>query len=1314
MLLQRWREFGLIARLAIVCGAAVALLSVVLAATFVRIAAKQHVVGETERLRSDLGILANAVAGDSLTGDYKGVAEFLEIFARRPGVARVTWADSQSDQVVVSQAPALRTAPERFEQWLDLPAFDASRPVVVGAVTYATVLLHLDPTPTVNEAWELFAATLWWMLLGIGAVGVVMLCIVGHALRPMKQWIGVMVGLGRGDFSVRVQATGPPENAAAMRAFNDMAERVGDLIDSLRASEAKNRLLATIVEQSTDAIMTYDLQGVVMSWNKGAEQTYGWSAQEALGLPLRQLHLRSLTDEQYAAFAAQLRSGERFDLDAQRTTKGGARLHILGSSTPMLDAQGKLLGTIGIARNVTALKQAQQALERANQELEARVHERTLGLSQHEALLRGVMDAMPGVVAFQDGQLNFRVFNRRLSEWLGMDADAIRGKNPAAVTGEEFARYTRPHFENALAGQGVRFEVLHAAADGTLRHVDVSAVPVHTDGGAVCGVASFWMDVTERKQAEQAMRASEARNRVLATMVEQSNDSILARDLDGRVTFWNSGAERLHGFTSEFAVGQPLRSLHMRKLGESELAEVLKRVRSGRPSAIEAQRLTKSGQTIDVAVNTAPLFDATGRHIGEVAVQRDITAAKLAERELRRAKEAAEAANRAKSEFLANMSHEIRTPLNGVLGVTELLLDTELTREQRADLDLVRASGASLMTIINDILDFSKIEAGQLRLEEIEFAPADAIADMVKILSMRAHEKGLELIYDAPGLPRVLVGDPGRLRQIVVNLVGNAIKFTERGEVAVTVSALPDRAEPAAAVTLRVSVRDSGIGIAPEKQGTIFDAFSQADASTTRRYGGTGLGLTISAKLARLMGGTITVESVPGQGSVFTVSVSCGVPAPAPVVALPEPRTLAGRSVLVVQANDTYRKVLVRLLSGWAMVVVDAADTSRAQSMLDQAQRAGRPFELLLLDPRLQGQDGFAWVEQLRGQSQAFGAVVALTSAGQRGDATRCRELGIAAYLVKPVRSSELFDALHAVCEPEPSRVDALDTPSLITRHSLREARRGASILVVDDHETNQLLARRHLEKLGHRVHLANNGQEALDAVARQAFDLVLMDMQMPVMGGLEATVAIRAREAGSAVRVPIIALTANAMQGDRESCLAAGMDDHLTKPYTVQQIGAVLARWLPDGHADLRAAPDAAAPRSAPASAGEPEPQSAPAAVASTCLDLQVLKDYVGDDTATLEKFLRSYLASADKVAHGLRDAYRNRNAETVGNRGHQLKSSARMVGALALGELCAELESAGERQDWAAIDAAMARFESMLTAVAEAADAWLAAHIH
>jgi signal transduction histidine kinase/CheY-like chemotaxis protein len=547
--------------------------------------------------------------------------------------------------------------------------------------------------------------------------------------------------------------------------------------------------------------------------------------------------------------------------------------------------------------------------------------------------------------------------------------------------------------------------------------------------------------------------------------------------------------------------------------------------------------------------------------------------------ELSGAKEKAEAASHAKSEFLANMSHEIRTPLNGVIGMVDLALDTPLDESQRDYLDTARQSADTLMSVINDVLDFSKIEAGKLDLDPIEFSLRETLNVTMKILALRAHQKGLELLCDvASDVPDVLVGDAPRLRQIVINLVGNALKFTEKGEVSVAVS-LDSTDE--SGVRLHVRVTDTGIGIPLEKQQAIFEAFAQADSSTTRLFGGTGLGLAISSRLVALMGGKVWVESEPGRGSTFHFTARFDAAYQAPNALQIDRAGLRALRALIVDDNATNRRILTETLWGWQMESIAVDGGPQAIASLERARTGHVDFHVILLDGDMPGMDGFQLAEYISRSSHLAGATIMMLSSGsQREDIRRCRELGMAAHLVKPVNQAELLvsmlNVLSNCLRPPPATDAAVEPPVMQPRQGppgaatpgvnvpLGSGPLTPTVLLAEDNPVNQRIVVTLLGKLGYRVIVANDGTEALQSIRENRPDLVLMDVQMPVLGGIEAARLIREEERGTGQRVRIIALTAHAMKGDEERCLAAGMDGYLTKPIARARLAAMLAEYCP------------------------------------------------------------------------------------------------------------------------------------------------------
>ena len=587
-------------------------------------------------------------------------------------------------------------------------------------------------------------------------------------------------------------------------------------------------------------------------------------------------------------------------------------------------------------------------------------------------------------------------------------------------------------------------------------------------------------------------------------------------------------------------------------------------IRTGVGLVSQAERMHDfHGNEVWILTTKVPFRDKEGNVAGIIGIGRNVTAQKQAELENIQSRAQAEAANRAKSEFLANMSHEIRTPLNGVIGMTELALDTELTAEQRDYLDTVKLSAGTLLNVINDILDFSKIEAGKIDIEAVDFDLRNCIEAALKTLALRADEKGLELLCDiADDVPITVKSDPTRLEQMVLNLVGNAIKFTNVGQVSVKVE-VEDRQIDY--MMLHFTVADTGIGIPEEKQNAIFDSFTQADASTTRKFGGTGLGLTITSRLAAMMGGRIWVESEVGKGSEFhfTARVIAGSEqVQQPLSDLPY-NLLPGVRVLVVDDNQTNRVILERMLSRWSMRPCCVESGEFALQELMSARESGDPFLLIITDMHMPRMDGFSLIEQIRSRLEISTApVIMLSSGAHKGETARRRRLGLSASLTKPIRQNELRDAIARSLDRRAGQIAPVSAPSHPERRVSKPAT-GLRVMVAEDNAVNQRLAIRLLEKRGHQVTLASNGQEALELLEKSAYDLVFMDVQMPLIDGLEATRMIRAREMKTGAHQPIVALTAHAIKGDQERCVEAGMDGYLAKPIRPEELDSVLRMYL-------------------------------------------------------------------------------------------------------------------------------------------------------
>lgn len=805
-------------------------------------------------------------------------------------------------------------------------------------------------------------------------------------------------------------------------------------------------------------------------------------------------------------------------------------------------------------------------------------------------------------------------------------------------------------------------------------------------------------EIIERKGTEEALRRAHAQNTRLLASIQSI---LIGVDENDRITQWSTAAEKLFGIAATDAVGWPFQERIVRDIqwdwervyrGSSECREKNDTIR------LDAVRFRcPDGEERLLGITINPIKGDHGPSSGFILLGADITRRRQAEEalqnahdqleirvqertaELAKAKEAAETADQAKSQFLARMSHEIRTPIHGIMGMTGLVLDTDLTPEQREYLGIVKSSADALLSVINDILDFSKIEAGHLDLEETDFDLRTTVEQTAEAMALRAHEKGLELACHIPTqAPTALVGDPGRLRQVLVNLMGNAVKFTQQGEVLVQVEVRADRKEPALskvereaeeAVELHFTVRDTGIGIPEDKQSLIFEDFRQADGSTTRRYGGTGLGLAISQQLVKMMGGRIWVESRLGEGSTFHFTVRLKKQAHARLrlersaerraIARPAVTVdLQGLPVLVIDDSAVSRFTLREMLTNWGLVVTEAEDGPAGLRELEQAKETSRLFRLILLDKMMPGMDGLAVAEQIRDAPALRDVTVMMFSSDSvHGDIARCRELGIATYLSKPIRRSALLDAIQTVLgtAPEVKKAPERIIPAAMEGPQLR-------ILLADDNLAGQLIGRKALGKMGHSVQVAANGLEVLQKLKEGEFDLVLMDVEMPEMDGLEATRVIREKEAESGQHISILAMTAYAMKEDRERCLAAGMDGYISKPVSPDALHRAMESFLPLDQ-DLPAAE---------------EPPPAPA------VDLEEALRAAGGDRELLQEAVGLFLEQ-DYPRHlkELKEGLAGQDARAVKRAAHGIKGALRSFGGVPASDVALHLETMGREGD-------------------------------
>jgi PAS domain S-box-containing protein len=1062
------------------------------------------------------------------------------------------------------------------------------------------------------------------------------------------------------------------------------------------ASEQRYRQLADAMPQ---IVWTAKADGTVDYYNQqwfdytgmSLEATEGWGWQPVLHPDDLVLTLET--------WQRSIETGKDYEVKCRfkRGADGAYRWHLVRASA-VRDEGGRIVKWFGTCTDIDDHKQAEEAIRKAHNELELRVTERTADLSTaylklkdeitereraevaltaSEKRHRELIDNGQGLICVHDLQGNLLTVNPAAARALGYSPDEVVGKNLS----EFVTPASRPFF-----GHYLRAVATQASVNGWMAIVTKSGeerVWLYRNSrieepGKEAYILGHAQDITEQKRAETALRESEAR---LFQMMDATPVGLFVIDKNGKSYYSNKAARQILGAGIVVnAMPEQLSEIYQSYKADTDQlypAEQMPIVLalSGQKVAVSDMVIRRpDGGDTPLEVWAAPIYDSDKQIAYAIAAFKDVTERKVFEKELKLAHDGALESARLKSEFLANMSHEIRTPMNGIIGMTGLLLDTDLNEEQRDFAETIRSSGDALLTIINDILDFSKIEAGKLQFETLDFDLRNAVEGTVELLAERAGDKKIELAsLICSDVATQLRGDPGRLRQVLTNLIGNAIKFTEKGEVIVRAD---KESETEDAIVVRFAVSDTGIGINESVQHNLFQAFTQADGSTTRKYGGTGLGLAISKQLVELMNGKIGVTSTDGKGSTFWFTARFEKQPPGTVILQTDVLSLERLHVLIVDDNATNRKILSHQLNSWGTIYEEADCGKRALEMLRAAAAEGNAYDLAVLDLMMPEMDGFELARAIKADPAiAATRLVLLTSFGQRGHGTTAREAGIAAYLTKPVRQTQLFDCLTTVVNQtltasEQSAMSLRAQAKLLTKHTLKETKKMTNklILLAEDNVVNQKVATRQLQKLGYRADTVSNGREALEALARTAYDLVLMDCQMPEMDGYEATAEIRRLE-GVAKHTPIVAMTANALEGDRAKCIAAGMDDYVSKPVKPEELARVLESLL------------AAEAEVAETSAVTAQPLLPP-------VDLERLFLVMGDDPEEVAEILEVYLTQMSESLLKLNTAIASGSSADISQIAHNCAGVSANCGMVGIVAPMYELQRMGDSNQLAGAD--------------------------